>query len=225
MKMQSKRQKIFEHDLLPQVELNTTSINGKRFYVTPEGNIYPSVTTVLSSLSKQGIVDWENKVGKEQADMIRNQAANRGTNVHAICEDYVHNKDDYLKGHMPSNISLFKQIQPYLDEHVDKIYGIEIPLYSHTLKTAGRCDLYCRMHGVNTIADFKTSTREKSEAWIENYFLQTTAYAMMVNEQYNMHVHYICVLIAVEDGTLQYFVKSPDSYRDKVTELFRNYSS
>jgi hypothetical protein len=223
MKMQSNpRTKLFDHAFLPQVELNTVYEDGKRFYVTPEGNKYPSVTTVLSSLSKQGITDWENKVGKEQADIIRNKAANRGTKVHSICEDYVHNKEDYLKGHMPSNISLFKQIQPYLDEYVDKIYGIEIPLYSDYLRTAGRCDLFCRMHGVNTIADFKTSTKEKNEEWIESYFLQTTAYSMMVNERYNMHVHYICILIAVEDGTLQYFVKSPEQYKEKVEQIFRN---
>lgn len=219
------RTKIFEHSLLEYVNIDAVYENGKRFYLTPGGGKYPSVTTVLSSLTKKGITEWENKVGKEEADKIRVQAAGRGTKVHSICEDYINNKEDYLNGHMPSNISLFKQIQPYLDTHVDKIYGVEIPLYSDYLKTAGRCDLFCRMHGVNTIADFKTSSKEKKEEWIENYFLQTTAYSMMVEEMYKIRVHYIAVLIAVEEGPLQHFVKSPDPYRDKVADIFRNYNS
>lgn len=220
-----KREKMFDHDFIQSVELNTQTIDGRRHYVTPQGNVYPSVTTVLGTLGKEGINNWVKKIGEEEANKIKTQASTRGTSVHAICENYVLNKEDYLQGHMPSNISLFKQIQPYIDQYIDKIYGIEIPLYSDELKTAGRCDLFCRMHGVRTIADFKTSTNPKREDWIDNYFLQTTAYAMMVNEMYSLHVQYICVIIAVENGGLQTFVKSPDHYKDRVREIFRNYST
>jgi genome maintenance exonuclease 1 len=218
--------KKFIHEPFQQVSLTETYIDGKRFYATPEGNKYPSVTTVLShSLDKTGLVEWEERVGKEQADTIKRQAANRGTKVHKICEDYVLNKKDIFKGHMPSNVALFKQIQPYLDENITKVYGVEIPLYSNTLKTAGRCDLVCRLHDCYAIVDYKTSSRVKKEEWIEGYFLQLTTYAMMVEELYKIYVPYIAVLIAVEDDNLQYFVKSSKTHRDKVTEIFRNYSN
>lgn len=218
-----KREIVFDHDFIPSVDLDTQTIDGKRHYVTPSGNVYPSVTTVLGTLSKDGLNSWVNKVGEEEANRIKTQASNRGTNVHEICEKYVLNNDNYLSGHMPSNISLFKQIQPYIDKYVDKIYGVEIPLYSDDLKTAGRCDLFCRMHGVRTIADFKTSTNPKKEEWIENYFLQTTAYSMMVQELHNLHVQYICVIIAVENGELQTFVRNPENYKDRVKEIFTSY--
>ncbi len=125
---------------------------------------------------------------------------------------------------MPSSISLFKQIQPYLDNYLTKVYGIEIPLYSDFLQTAGRCDLVCRMHDCYSIVDYKTSSKPKKEEWIEGYFLQLTAYAMMVEEMYKVNIPYIIVLVAVEDDNLQYFVKNPNYYKDKVTEIFRNYS-
>lgn len=218
--------KKFIHEFFDPVTLTESYINGKRFYKTPEGNHYPSVTTVLSaSLDKSGLDSWVERVGEEQANIIKNKAATRGTNVHKICEDYVLNKENIFKGHMPTNVSLFKQIQPYLDENISKIYGVEIPLYSDTLKTAGRCDLVCRLHDCYAIVDYKTSSKVKKEEWIENYFLQLTTYAMMVEETYKVRVPYIVVLIAVEDDNLQYFVKSPNSYREKVTEIFSKYSN
>ena len=223
--LQKKRVKLFDHDFIRSVELNTQTIDGRRHYLTPSGSVYPSVTTVLSTLEKDKLKDWVNRVGEEKANKIKTQASTRGTNVHNICEKYLLNEDGYLTGQMPANVSLFKQIQPYIDKYVDKVYGIEIPLYSDELKTAGRCDLFCRMHGVNTIADFKTSTNPKKEEWIENYFLQTTAYSMMIKEMFNIRVHYICVIIAVENGELQTFVKTPKDFKEKVRETFNNYHS
>ena len=35
------------------VEMNTVTIDGKRYYVTPQGNKYPSITTVISNNSKK----------------------------------------------------------------------------------------------------------------------------------------------------------------------------
>lgn len=217
--------KKFKHELFEQIELKENYIDGKRHYLTPSGKSYPSVTTVISnSLDKKGLNEWRAKVGNEEADKITKAAASRGTKVHKLCEDYVLNKDDFLKGAMPSSISLFKQIQPYLDNYLTKVYGIEIPLYSDFLQTAGRCDLVCRMHDCYAIVDYKTSSKPKKEEWIEGYFLQLTAYAMMVEEMYKVNIPYIIVLVAVEDDNLQYFVKNPNHYKDKVTEIFRNFS-
>lgn len=217
--------KKFNHDLLPIVELKQVNEDGKRFYVTPQGNKYPSVTTVLGdSMDKSGLMEWAQRVGKDNAERIKTQAATRGTKLHTLCEDYVLNKEDIFKNKMPSTISLFKQIQPYLDNYLNKVHGVEIPLYSDVLKAAGRCDLVCRMHDQYAIVDYKTSSKPKKEEWIENYFLQLTTYAMMVEEQYNIIPHYIIVLIAVEDDNLQFFVKSPNSYKQKVKDIFLNYS-
>ena len=71
------------HDL--SVELVTENINGKRYYVTPSGDKYPSITTVLSILSREGIKEWRARVGEEAANAISTKAARRGTNVHYMC--------------------------------------------------------------------------------------------------------------------------------------------
>lgn len=217
------RVRVFEHQFVDRVSIERVEIDGTRFYKTPHGNHYPSVTTVLSSASKSGIIEWRKNVGEEKAQKILTQASNRGTATHSICENYLYNEQDYIKGAMPSNVALFKQIQPYLDNYIGKIYGIEIPLYSDKLKSAGTCDLFCQLHGINAIVDFKTSTRPKEEKYIENYFFQATAYAIMVEEIYNIKVPSLGILIAVEEGDFQFFIKQTASYREQVINFFNNY--
>lgn len=218
------RTNFFKHELLTPVTINREVVDGTRFYRVPSGNLYPSVTTVLSSIIKKGLVEWRESVGNEKADRIMRSAATRGTGTHQICEDYLLNSESYLKSAMPSSVSLFKQIQPYLDKYVGKVYGVEIPLYSDTLKTAGTCDLLCQMHGINAIVDFKTSTRSKKIDQIQNYFYQTTAYAIMAEEIYKITIPTIVVLISTEDEGLQCFIEPTLKYREIVTSFFQNYS-
>lgn len=220
--MQQRR--LFDHQLVDRVSIERVEVGGVRHYNTPDGGCYPSVTTVLSTMSKQGILQWKESVGADRAARILRQAAARGTATHAICEKYLLNEDGHLKGVMPSNVLLFKQLQPYLDEHVGRVYGVEIPLYSSVLKSAGTCDLYCELHDVNTVVDFKTSTRLKKEEHIEGYFYQATAYAMMIEEIYKVEVPSMAILIAVEDDHPQFFLKQTSKYKEIVTSFFQNYS-
>ena len=225
MKIQSKRSKTFDHQLLPEISLSESYVDGKRFYSTPEKKKYPSVTTVLGSvMDKTKLIEWQERVGKEEANNIKRRAANRGTKLHKVCEDYVLNKDNFLEGHSPLTIDLFKQVQPYIDRNIEIVYGVEIPLYSDFLMTAGRSDIFCKMKGQNVIVDYKTSTKPKKEEWIENYFLQLSTYAIMVEERYDIKVPYIVVVIANEEGEPQTFPKKVSEYREKVIDIFRNYS-
>lgn len=227
----TQNRKLFERQDLPQIDLESTTINGKRYYWTPDGALYPSVTTVLSSNEekKAGLQRWRNKVGEAEADRISRRASGRGTELHNICEDYLLNKNNYLHKRMPLSVELFKNIQHVLDEHVEVIYGNELALFSHTLKTAGRSDMFCRFMGVNTIVDFKTATTNKREDWIEDYFLQSTAYAIMLEEVYKdlkpLAIPQIAILIAVEEGENKYqlFIKQTSEYREKVKQTFGQY--
>ena len=215
--------KMFTHNLLQQHELRQVVINEKRHYWTPDGSAYPSVTTVLSSLNKEGIMKWRKRVGEKEANKITTRAANRGTKVHNLCEKLLLNEKIDLSKEMPISTLLFGQLKPFLEQNINEVLGIEIPLYSYKLKTAGRCDLVCKLNNVNTILDFKTSLRPKKEEWITNYYYQATAYAIMVEELYNIKIPNICIAIAVEDDHLQVFSKDSNIYRSEVGEIFRTY--
>ena len=194
-------------------DLESETKNGQRFYVTPEGNKYPSVSTVAGHFSKKGIMAWRKRVGEEEANKVSRQASAHGTAVHYICEDYVNNEEDYYKKKSPANIEAFKKIKPYMDDNIDLVYAQEAGLYSDYLKVAGRCDLACNWNGVDSIVDFKTSRKEKQEKWIQNYFQQASMYAVMAEERTGIPFPQIVILIAVEESNeAQLFVKKRNDY-------------
>lgn len=77
---------------VPSQPFDRLMINGNRFYVI-DGNLYiPSVTTILKCVSQDGINAWRKRIGHEQANIISNSAAQRGTIMHEICEIYIKNQ-------------------------------------------------------------------------------------------------------------------------------------
>jgi genome maintenance exonuclease 1 len=219
-----KRTKYFEQkNIFGNHQLKQVNADGKRHYETPDGRKFVSVTTALGEMKKDSILEWRRRVGEEEANKISNYASTRGTKIHTILEKYVLNEDNYLQGAMPVHTEMFLQIKNYLDEYCDIVYANELRLYSERIKAAGTCDLIARIHGINTIADFKTSMKLKKEEWIENYFLQCAAYALMLKERENFICPQICVMIATDEGTLQPFIKSTASYIPKLISYFDDY--
>jgi genome maintenance exonuclease 1 len=173
---------------------------GSRYYVTPEGNKYPSASTVAGLLTREGISAWRSKVGVEEADRKSKRGADRGTNVHAICESYLRGTLTPFQrlGIMPTLKEMFLSLQKTFDANISEIYAIEQPLYSDRLKIAGRCDAVVVWNKLLTILDVKTANRHKPEAWIQNYFVQTAAYAEMFEERTGMPIDRIVLATAIE---------------------------
>jgi len=193
-------------------DLETETINGKRFYKTPEGDLYPSVTTITSQHGKDKIIEWRKRVGEEEANRISTKASSRGTRVHKICENYLNNEEDFARKTMPDSVAMFKSLQPLLDEHVNNIHALEIPLYSHHLRVAGRVDCIAEYDGKLSIIDFKTSSKLKEESWIKGYFMQCSAYAVMYEERTGIPVSQIVIMIAVDSEYPQVFIKKRNDY-------------
>jgi genome maintenance exonuclease 1 len=188
----------------PDLKAKTTA-QGRRYFV--EGNAYPSVTTVIGEMKKKSILEWRRKVGEEEANAISKRATTRGNKCHKLGEDYLSNKpldryrDDVL------SLGMFHQIRPYIDK-INNIHALEESLYSHTLKLAGRVDCIAEYDNELAIIDFKTSSKYKREEWIQDYFSQETAYAIMFQELTGLKVKQLVTIIATEQGTPQIFVKN-----------------
>jgi ATP-dependent exoDNAse (exonuclease V) beta subunit len=151
----------FTHKDFQLEELNTETIDGKRFYVTPKGKL-PSITTVLSILSRDAIKKWRERVGEEEANKISTKASRRGTNVHAMCEDFLNNDLD-AKKYLPNDRETFNSLKPILEEHIDNVYAQEVPLWSEYLGVAGRVDCIAEWNGRIAVIDFKTSRKPQKE--------------------------------------------------------------
>lgn len=184
----------------------TEEIDGRRHYVLPNGNKLPSVTTVINYPESPYLEKWRNDVGQAEAKRITNISSSRGTKMHTICEKYLANDENYLKGVMPDAKALFQKIKPYLDFGVKEIHYSEICLYSETLGLAGKSDLICQFYnGKKTslsIVDFKNSRKKKQKRNITNYAMQGTAYALMYKEMFGLPIEDVYVLIGVEEPSV-----------------------
>ena len=192
-----------------------TTEQGRRYKVPGSVNEYESITTALCKRPEKIIAlkEWREKVGIKEAQKISTQASRTGTNVHQIAEDYLKNKDDYLKDKMPIEIDMFNKLKPALDYNIDEVYGIEMSLFSNRFKLAGRTDCIARWNGMLSIIDFKTSTKPKKEEWIEDYRLQCAGYSFMFEELYKEKIQQNVILITVKNtGELQTFYSNPDKY-------------
>jgi genome maintenance exonuclease 1 len=192
-----------------------------RTYVDPDGNRYPSITTVLSILSEEAIAAWRKRVGDEEANRIGHRASSRGTSVHAIIEKYLLNEDttDYL----PHIRQSLENVRPILDKNITKIYGLETALYSRHLGVAGRCDCVGVFDGVPSIIDFKTSRRVKTHDKISNYFAQMAGYAVMWEERTGMPITNTVIIMDVDDNEPIVFREHRDNHIGLLIDTIKEY--
>ena len=186
-------------------------VDGKRVYATPNGEYYPSITTVISNNAKKqaGLAKWRARVGKEKAAAISSRSASRGTKFHSITEDYLNNELDikkYKDSALP--VVMFEQTKKTFDR-IGNIYLQEAFLYSKHLEVAGRVDLVAEFDGELSIIDFKTSAAPKREAYLYDYFVQETAYACCLQELYGITVKQLVTIVACENGETQVVIKPP----------------
>ena len=219
--------KIFNHDLIEIEQLVQINEDGKRHYETPNGNKYPSVTTVLAVLSKAAIQEWRNRVGEKTANRISRQSSSRGTNAHKIIERYISNEDNYINGSMPDSVELFKHIQPVLDKKIDNVRMIEGRLWSDEYKIAGTVDLIADWDGILSAIDWKTSLKHVNDDHpkLEKYKIQGTAYAKMFEERTGIEVPQIVVAIMVSGMNSIPSVKFSESEEENPNVLIFKSSS
>jgi len=213
----------FKHELVELYQLQATTANGKRFYETPEGDRYPSVTTITGLLSREAIQAWRLRVGEKEANKITKAATTRGTKVHKLAEMYLRNElvlqtslfdeQEQLIGKM------FNQLSEELDKHVGVIKAIEAPLYSNALRVGGTVDLVAEWDGILSVIDLKTSSKPKKVDWIDAYFMQCAAYAMMWEERTGVPISQVVIPIAVEKHDVQVFYGNRDNYIEQFKDL------
>lgn len=183
---------------IPKIESKTFP-DGKRYYMTPDGKKLPSVTTVVGAQKKQAIMEWRKRVGEEVANKISKQATSRGTNVHTLCEHYLNNEPKPPGVVMPDAKEMFISLKPLLDK-INNIHYQEVGLWSTQLGLAGRVDCIGEYEGVLSVIDFKTSKKLKDIKDIQDYFWQTTAYALMYEELVGQPIDDIVIIMAVQDS-------------------------
>ena len=199
-------------------------IDGGRVYVTPAGNVYPSITSILGRKPKPGIEEWRKKVGSKEANRITKESTELGTMVHNLCEQYLYNMP--LAESPDEVVSVFNRLR-FLLGNIDNIYGLELPLHSNVLKVAGTADCVAEYNGILSVIDFKTSRKAKREDWIEDYFIQAFFYSAAFYEMTGAVPEQIVILVAVRESFEVQVFKKPmsemDVYISKLLEIMKQY--
>jgi genome maintenance exonuclease 1 len=205
-------------------KIDRQSVDGKRLYATPDGKKVPSVTTILDKTkpaeAKQALMEWKKRVGEAKAQEITTEAAGRGTRMHKFLEDYVKTGIINPPGTNPFSQESHRMAKTVIDQglvNVNEIWGVEVPLYFPGLY-AGTTD-GCGLHlNEEAILDYKQSNKPKKQEWIEDYYLQLTAYALAHNEVHGTNIRKGVVLMCVkpksetEQPVYQEFILKPEDF-------------
>ena len=192
-------------------------INNERHYDINNSKL-PSVTTILqatqSDEKKASLNAWKKRVGAENAENIKNTAANRGSIMHRIVESYLlgQNHADLSDLGQQAGVMAKTIYDEGLRGSMDEIWGTEITLYYPDLY-AGACDLAGVYEGKQTILDFKQSNTRKKKEWISDYFLQLAAYATAHNQVYGTSINSGTILMCTKDNIFQKFVVSGQEFQ------------
>jgi genome maintenance exonuclease 1 len=215
-------------DIVP-LEMDTEMVEGKRYYLTPSGEKYASITTVISNNSKKqaGLARWRKRVGEKKAAAITSKSVRRGTRYHKLVEDYLDNKDlnilDIENKEQPLPWLMFHSSVKSLD-NINRIYLQEAALYSDVLQIAGRVDCIAEYEGKLSIIDFKTSKKPKEEYYMYDYYVQETAYACCFKEMYGLDVEQLVTIVACENGDTQVKIVPPrKEYLLQLKEYLKEY--
>jgi len=205
-------------------KLQRDESSGKRLYACPDGSKVPSVTTILDKTkpaeAREALANWKKAVGEKRAQEITTEAAGRGTRMHKFLEDYI--KGDALK---ESVSNPYAQQSLLMAKHVIKegftlvqeVWGSEVPLYFPELY-AGTTDCVGIHDGDEAILDFKQTNKPKKLEWIDDYFLQLTAYALAHNEVHGTNIRKGVIMMCVRPPEIEPGVWGDPQYQQFVLE-------
>ncbi len=215
-------------------KLTRDESTGKRLYATPDGHKVPSVTTVLDKTkpeeSRIALANWRKAVGEQKAQAITTEAANRGTRMHKFLEDFVKGeplKETVTNPYAQQSLDMAKIVIAKGLTNVSEVWGSEVPLYFPELY-AGTTDCVGVHLGDEAILDFKQTNKPKKREYIDDYFLQLTAYALAHNEVHGTNIRKGVILMCSKDYEYQEFILEPKDFDywterwcDRVSEYYR----
>lgn len=215
------------------IPISRKQVNGKRLYLTPDGNAVASVTTILNSTKDNTqLMEWRKRVGEEKAQEISNEAAGIGTRMHKYLENYIESSEWPKAGSNPYAQQAHKMadvIRKHALTDVE-IWGSEVALYMPSLY-AGTADLIGTYKKNPAIMDFKQTNKPKKIEWIEDYFLQLVAYAEAHNEIYGTDISEGHIFMCSREGEYQQFDIWPHEYKEwrnewynRVYEYYKKFS-
>lgn len=190
-------------------KISRQEINGRRLYSTPSGDSVPSVTTILDKTkpaeAREALANWKKSVGEKRAQEITTEAAGRGTRMHKFLEDYIKGetlRESLSNPYAQQSLIMARKVIEVGFPSVNEVWGSEVPLYFPALY-AGTTDCVGIHDGEESILDFKQTNKPKKIEWIDDYFLQLTAYALAHNEVHGTNIRKGVIMMCVRPPEIE----------------------
>jgi len=216
----------FNHIDLDLPELTRETIDGVRYYTVPNQDRplkFVSATSITSHFNREIFIKWRKRVGEAEANKVTKQSTSRGTDMHTLVENFLHNKELPSGSVQPLSEFLYLIAKEDLNR-IDNIHALERSLYSQQLGIAGTVDCIAEFDGELAIIDFKTSKKPKPRAWIDNYFVQCAAYACMLFELTGISVKKFVIIMSCESGEcVVYEERNKSKYIKLLTQYIRKF--
>ena len=205
------------------------NLNGKRVYLTPDGDKTPSVTTILGATKDMThLNEWKKRVGVEKAQQITTEAAGVGTAMHANLERFIAGIQRQ-PGNNPVHVQANKMADVIIQNglsNVNEVWAMEQSLYFPGLYS-GTTDLVGVHEGEPAVMDYKQTNKPKKEEWIDDYKIQLVAYILAHNEVYGTDIRKGVVFMCSRNLEYQQFELKPsefnywqDQWLNKVEEYY-----
>ena len=190
----------------------------------------PRVTHILGATDspedKERLRKWAHKMdqvhGTGGGEQCRDKAATRGTNFHTAIYNYVASGGEHLPGFEGKERERWEVALRVVDMFKPFIFALENRVQSNVYGYRGTPDAFC-FEGSPNILDWKTSDRFKKRAWINNYELQVTAYALAARE-YGLDVE-TCHICIFSPKKAQQFIVNVNDRRDEWLRRLEQYQN
>lgn len=169
----------------PSDDITITRREDRTGYDCPDGQTYPSVTTILGATSspesKARLAAWLERPGAAQESAA---ACRRGTWMHEQIENHLSGLP--TSRHLAFN-GYFKSVLPWLEANIVETIALEKPIW-HPAGFSGTfdCLAFCADWSELTICDWKSSKRTRSADLVDNYLDQLSAYRLGLDHTYHV---------------------------------------
>lgn len=203
--------------------------DGRRWYAY-QGQLYPSISTVLSATDEEGnrsLKQWRQRVGHTKAATITQAAAARGTRWHKFCEEYVQGRPlHWALIEDPTDHAYAAFIGTTLNAYIQQVVATETRVVSSRYGVAGRLDMAVRLQdGRLAILDFKTGSKQKSGNRLTNYALQATFYADALSEHWSLDTIDTIVIAQLLPEAIIWQESHPAVWRDLLQSRIMQYTT
>lgn len=174
-------------------------------YINSNGNIVPSVTTIIKTINKESLLYWSNSLGFKHKSVRKELelSAYVGTMAHSLIDEYIstntYSVNKMTERGLAERLLIKNAFMSFLEFYIAEKKKLKYIYTERQLsgrRFGGTLDALAKYRGKLTLIDYKTS----SDFYL-TMFLQIAGYDILLRELENIKVdQYMVILLDKKNG-------------------------